>query len=213
MERHQNPYLNVDAKVEKTRRGHLPHWHQNGKIQFVTFRLNDSLPAIQLAVLKDERQRFMQLHPQPWSEHVETAYYQRFEDRMDAFLQAGCGACWLRKPAVRREVEGVLHFYDGLKYTLYAYVVMPNHVHVLMEMADGEKCAAVVGDWKSYITRSVNKLRGCRGSLWQHESFDRLIRSKEDLRRKVYYIRHNGDKLPPDDYSVYVADFVEPLLS
>src|SRR6185437_17122670 len=98
-------------------RGYLPHFDSAETIQFVTFRLADSLPAETLEKIRAR------------SAPISDA------DR-DAFLDAGHGACWLRGPTIARIVEDALIHFDGARYRLIAWTIMPNHVHALIEPKD-----------------------------------------------------------------------------
>ena len=183
-------------------RHHLPHWEQEGTTCFATFRLADSLPQEKLAAWRDERDRWLAIHPAPRSEAEEAEYRDRFEGTLQRWLDAGYGSCLLRAPAVREIVEGTLRFFDGERYLLHAYVVMPNHVHVLFTPAEGRTVGRILQSWKGFAARKINAELGREGTLWEKESWDRFIRTRFHFERTVAYIRGNPGRLP---IPVYVA--------
>lgn len=195
-------YLDKNQDVNE-HRAHLPHWHQDGKLQFITFRLADSLPQEKLDELEQNKERFMQQHPQPWDKETEAQYYKLFGSKIDEWLDAGMGSCLLKFPNIRKIVCDALSFFDGDRYRLHSYVVMPNHVHVLVELLGENKTGDVLHSWKRHTANQINKLIGGSGKFWQHESFDRIIRDKEHYNNVLRYIANNPRNLPEDSFSIY----------
>jgi len=103
-------FFNKDAPVRRYRNW-LPHWRQPGKWYFVTFRLADSLAQPKLQQWKTERNLWLELHPQPWSEKVEQEYHRRFSARIERWLDAGEGECLLRQPGAHAAVASALKFF------------------------------------------------------------------------------------------------------
>lgn len=195
-------YLDKNQDVNE-HRAHLPHWHQDGKLQFITFRLADSLPQEKLDELEQNKERFMQQHLQPWDKETEAQYYKLFGSKIDEWLDAGMGSCLLKFPNIRKIVCDALSFFDGDRYRLHSYVVMPNHVHVLVELLGENKTGDVLHSWKRHTANQINKLIGGSGKFWQHESFDRIIRDKEHYNNVLRYIANNPRNLPEDSFSIY----------
>lgn len=160
-------------------RGYLPHFDMPSLIQSITFRLVDSLPAHVLEAMANERERL-----------DDRAWRQQIED----YLDAGYGACYLRQPEIATLVEEALHYFDGQRYRLLAWVVMPNHVHVLIETFVGYLLDKVVHSWKSYTANEANNLLGRNGRFWYREYFDRYIRDERHYGNVVRYIHHNPVK-------------------
>lgn len=170
----------------------LPHWAANSTIIFITYRLADSMPADKLRQWQFERDEWLRLHPEPWDVATAGEYYDTFPARFDEWLDAGYGSCILAREDCRRVVvENLLHF-NGGRYKLHAFVVMPNHVHVLVEIANREELPKIVHGWKSYTAKRMNEVVGGSGGVWQREYFDRLIRNAEHYTRTVEYIRKNA---------------------
>ena len=190
-----NPFFDKNDTEHLSWSYQLPHWHQNEKYVFVTFRLADSLPQNKLNELRDEKLKWEKLHPLPRSEKDEKEYQKLFGSVIDRWLDNNYGACLLQKDENRAIVENALHFYDGLRYELISYVVMPNHVHILVRALGDREILSTIYSIKNYTARQINKATGSRGHLWQSESFDRLIRSEEHLKRVIHYIVRNNPRL------------------
>lgn len=180
------------AEMERHRR-HLPHWGQAGTLCFVTFRLADSLPSEKLAEWKAEREVWLKRHPEPWGEEERREYLARFPNRLERWLDAGHGECILRGEAARRCMDGVFAWSDGGRCRLHAYVVMPNHVHVLFELLDRKELPGLLQEWKGVSAHLLNRELGRKGRVWQEEYHDRLVRNFAHYRRAVEYIRKNWE--------------------
>ncbi len=152
----------------------LPHFDSPERPQFVTFRLADSLPA---EVVRTRTR----------SGEGDADYRRRIE----AALDAGAGACWLARPELAEIVrEGLLHG-CGEIHDMHAYVVMPNHVHVLTTFREGFSLPDVVRGWKSFSARRINAILGREGTLWQRDYFDRYIRDEAHFECVRAYIENN----------------------
>ena len=170
----------------------LPHWAANKSLIFITYRLADSMPAAKLRVWQDERDEWLRIHPEPWDAATASEYYETFPAKLDEMLDAGYGSCILGREDCRNIVtENLLHF-NGERYVLHSFVVMPNHVHVLLEIERREDLAKTVQGWKSYTSKRINEVVGSEGQVWQREYYDRLIRNAEHYERTVEYIRKNA---------------------
>ncbi len=179
---------------------HLPHWRQDGATYFVTFRLGDSLPQSkldELALLKVEWER---QHPEPQpAEALEKLARQAYE-RVERWLDEGMGDCLLKQAPLAAHLASAMHHFDGDRYELGCYVVMPNHAHAIVRplMPEAHPLEAIVGSWKKYSARRINAELQRTGDLWQEEGYDRIIRDEEHLWRVLQYAGANPDraKLP-----------------
>lgn len=158
--------------------GYLPHRDEPGLVQFVTFRLADAFPA--------------ELHWE-WEAllKIEDDHKRRIE--LEKYLDRGRGACHLRCSEVARLVEGALLFRHGADYDLRAWVVMPNHVHVLFLVQDVPMWR-LVDAWKGYTAKAANRLLERRGTLWQAGYWDTYMRDPAHEARARHYIEHNPAK-------------------
>ncbi len=174
----------------------LPHWRQNGATYFVTFRLADSLPREKQIELERLRGGRLGAGPTPHTRQAREQATRLLGQRLDQWLDDGMGSCVLREPRHASMVAESLHAFDGDRYELDAYVVMPNHVHVAVRplRPDEHALEDIVGSWKKFTARRINESLHLSGELWQHESFDTIIRDEEHLCRVIQYIGRNSIK-------------------
>jgi REP element-mobilizing transposase RayT len=178
-------------------RGHLPHWEKEGATYFVTFRLADSLPKSVLDRISSERESIVKTAIQLKRNLTadETKKIQKLSTRIvEEYLDNGAGACHLRRPEIANIVVVALNHFDDERYRLFAWCVMPNHVHVVLRVLPGNKLADVVHSWKSFTAKQANELLGRRGSFWQREYYDHLIRDEQELERAMRYVSENPAK-------------------
>ena len=195
-------FFSHEARVLKTANC-LPHWEQSGCCCFVTWRTADSIPQERLNAIRAERELFDLQHPQPWDEATLAEYYRQFEGRYQKWLDEGAGACLLRQERFRSAVEEAITRFDRSRYVVYAFVVMPNHVHVLFMPLGGCPVAEILKGWKGVSARAVNVAAGAGGSFWQKESWDHCVRSAAQFRKFMDYIRSND---PTIAYSAYETE-------
>lgn len=188
-----------------TARNRLPHWQQGDVWCYVTWRLGDSLPQELLRQWQAEKDAWMKRNPRPWDERTEREYYALFMERIDHWLDKGMGSCVLRESDNAAIVAGALHHFDGDRYTLASFVVMPNHVHVLFRPRGKNKLRGILQSWKGFTSREINKRLGRRGALWQEDYWDRLVRSYAHFEYYFGYIKENPKKagLKPGEYIYY----------
>ncbi|MBL7645494.1 MAG: transposase [Candidatus Hydrogenedentes bacterium] len=159
-------------------RGYLPHCDEPGRVQFITFRLHDSMPREVLDAYDEALRR---------KEFDELERMRKIE----RYLDKGHGACWLRNPAIAQMIVDALHYFDGQRYHLNAWCVMPNHVHTLIETIEGHSLDSVTHSWKSYTALQANRILGRGGTFWQREVFDRYMRGVVHYQRTLFYIEDN----------------------
>ena len=110
--------------------------------------------------------------------------------RWDTPLDECCGSCPLRTPALAAIVGGSLRHFDGGRYRLTDFVVMPNHVHVRAAFADGAGMLTQCESWNRFTAVRLNRELRRTGRFWQVDGLDRLVRDAEHFER---FRRHIGD--------------------
>ncbi len=183
-------YFDPCADVDVSRRN-LPHWQQEGRTYFVTFRLRDSLPQEKLEALRKNRAEWLDTNPEPWSAAQSQEYHEMFSEKVQQWLDAGYGSCLLKDPALAQIVADALRHFDGERYDLVAWVVMPNHVHVLLTPRPGFALGRILHSWKSFSAHEINKQTGRQGDVWQHETYDHIVRDPDSLWHFAKYIVDN----------------------
>ena len=194
----EHAYFDPDEPVANLA-GNLPHWRQEYCMYFVTFRLADSLPQERLRQWLAERDEWLKRNPPPRSPQQRAEYNERFTESLQNWLDQGYGSCVLRDIQAKSIVENALRHFDGQRYQLDKFIVMPNHVHVLVTPLPPHELSTVLHSWKSFTAKEINRLLGRRGELWQKESFDHIVRSPESLEHYRQYIRDNDRRsgVPP----------------
>ena len=191
-----------------------PHWTQAGAIVFITFRTRDSIPREVLDRWELEKEDWLVrnglavdgLH---WSRAVEMLsdadqikFHRHFDRCREEFLDTCHGECVLRRPDLAKIIaESLLHF-DGERYRMGDFIVMPNHVHLLAAFNNADRLVEQCDSWLHYTAVQINKRLGRKGKFWQPEPFDHLVRSPEQYEYLRGYIRDNSKKanLNPGDY-------------
>lgn len=165
-------------------RGYLPHYNNRDTLQSVTFRLADSLPQSKLQEMEAELRDL-----KPGKADAER------RKKIEAWLDAGMGCCALRHPALASLMQETLLKWDGERYRLIAWCIMPNHVHVLMETKAA--LSKIVQSWKSFtgrwaLAKNAELGLGVPGdALWMREYWDRYIRDGEHFDNVLSYIQRN----------------------
>ena len=161
-------------------RGYLPHWEAGERPQAVSFRLADSLPGTLLDTWKDELDRLPE-------KQKKTERRRRIENALDA----GQGKCHLHDPSIASIVMEALLYFDGTRYRLHTWCIMPNHVHVIFTPLHGYSLSSILHSWKSFTAKKANKILGAQGVFWQEEYFDRMIRDEKHFAAACEYVEKN----------------------
>ena len=162
-------------------RGYLPHFESSVVIQSVTYRLADALP-------KEVIERFRQ----ELEGHENDD--QELRQRIEAWQDAGHGSCALRASAHARIVIEAWQHFDSSRCNLHAWVVMPNHVHLLVQMIPPHTLSDAVESWKRFTATRINQLMARSGRFWQEDYWDRYIHDDNHYRATVAYIHDNPVK-------------------
>jgi REP element-mobilizing transposase RayT len=113
---------------------------------------------------------------------------------LEKTLDTGAGKCFLRNPAIAQIVVNALKEFDGSRYCLFAWSVMPNHVHVLFQTIGNISLVRILHSWKSFSAKAANQILGRNGEFWQREYHDHLIRNMTEFDRAVRYVMENPSK-------------------
>jgi putative transposase len=189
----------------------LPHWEQSGATYFITWRTADSLPREVLERWLEDRSLWLQKHGIEVGEgrksgpgwrtlldripqSLRQEFRRLFHERMEADLDACHGACVLRRPDLAKVVADSLLFADGRNYVMGDFVVMPNHVHLLVGFGNEGQLLSQCYSWKKFTATQINRRLGRRGEFWQTDSFDHLVRSQEEFDHYRHYIAENPQR-------------------
>jgi len=161
-------------------RGYLPHCDETGRIQFISFRLHDSMPVQTVERWKRELARSPRIRRR-----------EILRRRIEAYIDSGSGSCLLTDARIAELVENTLIRGDSREYDLLAWCVMPNHVHTLIAPFPDRSLTTIVGSWKSYTAHEANRILGRQGRFWFADYFDVYMRSTAHLEDTISYIEHN----------------------
>ena len=170
----------------------LPHWLQENKLYFVTFRLSDSLSKEDREILLKKKKDFELKNPKPWSIQTYKEYRKLISSQMDSLLDQGYGSCILKDPKVRDIFLKALYFYEDKKYNVQGFVVMPNHIHLLILGKDRNNIIKAIGNVKRFSTIKINELLNKKGKIWKKGCYDTIVRSEEHRIACCQYIERES---------------------
>jgi putative transposase len=198
------PFEFFDPKAETSiREGHLPHWYQPGVTYFVTFRTDDSIPVAVAKAWRGQREDWLRRHGvaaprtdgkldlEGLPRDVQHEFHDRFSRKYLDALDRGHGECLLRRPELAQIVAESLWHFDGERYRLGDFVIMPNHVHLLVCLLGATEVESQCRSWKKFAGTEINRRLSRKGRFWQEESFDHLVRSPEQFVAIRRYIAEN----------------------
>jgi putative transposase len=179
-----------------------PHWSQAGAVVFITFRTHDSIPRELLQRWEREKQQWLRSHGHDTTEHwttivptltdkEQTEFHKHFNRCREHFLDTCHGRCLLQRPELAQIVADSLLHFDGERYHMGDFVVMPTHVHLLAGFASADAMAKQCDSWLHFTAFRINKAIGEKGKFWQQEPFDHLVRSLEQYDYLRQYIADN----------------------
>lgn len=178
-------------------RGYLPHFDSAHRVQHVVIHLADSLPKKTINLFDE------QIKNVPESDR--SAERRR---KLNDWMDSGYGSCVLEIPDLANDVKSALLHFDGSRYNLHAWVVMPNHIHVLLESNQSWPLPKIISSWKKFTARAIRNwlkanqeicdprkvaLLSCK-TVWHPEYWDRYIRNEVHFKRTHDYIHQNPVK-------------------
>ncbi len=202
-------------------RRNLPHIHPDGYPLFITFRLADSLPMEIILKIREQCDGELKTASKKIGIcNIDERYFERFDDWLD---RCGSGPRWLEKEEIAAIVANKISEMDHIRYELFAYCIMPNHVHLLFESYQvrsqhkGKSAKYTVTETmrllKGSTARDCKLVLGRNGHFWQHESYDHIVRDEEELVRTIQYILNNPVKAGwVEDWKDWKFTYVNPEL-
>jgi len=161
-------------------RGYHPHLNERQITQFVTFRLWDSLAKEDLTKLELELERMPPNRRGTWRAR-----------KIQGWLDAGAGSCTLRDPRAAGIVANAIKFGDQVDYIVEAYVIMPNHVHLLITLIGRLALSEIIQRLKSFTSHQINRTLSRSGNFWRPDYYDRYVRNPAHFASVVEYIKMN----------------------
>lgn len=178
------------GRVTIRKRDGLPHWDAQHAIYFVTFNLHDAVPMRILNRIRAEADARLAANCTASEKRaIEDWMHARISDELDQ----SHNSCVMRDPGIASIVASAITHFDGERYELLAWCVMPSHVHVVMSLL-GERLDRVLHSWKSFTARQCNAALKREGAFWQDGYYDRCVRNSSELRATVEYVAMNPGK-------------------
>lgn len=182
--------------IQKRQGSYLPHWTVAGGTYFVTFRLAGSLPAFLKKEVECLRADILSASTQSGRalsvselEALEELHFRELD-----ILERDTGNRVLENEEVAEIIANALRHFDDERYRLFAWAIMPNHVHIVFKTLGEWQLSEILHSWKSFTANAGNKLLGSTGPFWQAESYDHLVRTEEELLRCIEYTWLNPEK-------------------
>jgi valyl-tRNA synthetase len=192
-----------ESTIDKRQGRYLPHWSKQGSTYAFTFRLADAIPGEVSESWRLERQQVneqAQRQERPLTHLERIELHRLFSEKIESFLDAGHGQCLLKDPKIAEIVQNALKHFNGDRYELVAWAVMPNHVHAILKPFAGYELSKIVHSWKSFTSKQINQRLDRQGTLWMDEYYDHLIRDEADFRNQVDYVLGNPEKASLRDW-------------
>ena len=166
-------------KITEYRRN-LPHINPENAVFFITYRTAGSLPKHVIDKFVDEKE----------NSDINKNYFEEFDNYLDK--QAG----FLYQKEIADIIKESLIYYDKKQYTLLAYCIMPNHIHLLINTNNYpyKNLFSIMKIIKGVSANKLNTLLNKKGQFWHHESFDRMVRDRNELADTISYIKNNPVK-------------------
>jgi len=176
----------------------LPHYQPRDATFFITFRLAGSLPPAAIERLRGARENELRVVGQVkiLSNKIHEKYFAKYEDLLDGKTH---GPTWLHDDRIAKVIADALHYWDGKRYQLLCYCIMPNHVHLVIKAGPVNNLSdyllsPITHSIKRHTAREANQILQRTGAFWQHESYDHVVRDGNELERIIWYVLENPVK-------------------
>lgn len=170
-------------------RRRLPHWQPNNATFAITSRLYGSIP---ISKIEELRREYALLKKEDNNNPRKKDFFTKYDDILDTNANE---PYWLKEPVIAQLVGEALKYYAGKYYHLWAYCIMPNHVHFLITtFSNAPELSRINQNWKKYTARRANLFLNRTGKFWQEESYDRVVRDEEEFWAHYLYIINNPVK-------------------
>ncbi|MCM1142538.1 MAG: transposase [Muribaculum sp.] len=194
-------YLNESDPVKNTF-NLIPHKDQLGKVQFVTFRLGDSLPQEKTSEIANATKLFKTKYPKPWDKPTHELYANLIGNKAEYWLDQGYGSCIMSHVGIRKIVADSLLFFNTERYYLHSFVLMPNHVHLLL--SNFIDLDIIIKSIKQFSSRKIKNEYGIKAAIWMKSYFDRYVRTESSYAYYWNYIKSNPSRLLADRYTLWM---------
>jgi putative transposase len=181
-------------------RRRLPHYQPHRATFFITSRLVGSLPSdVMLDLMRERDEQLVTMRREKDEvrrKRLELEQHGRYFGKSDEYLDSVLtGPDWLRRSDVAGVVSEAIRHRDGKKYHLLSFCIMPNHIHLVVNVERSDASLdRILQSLKAFTALKANRILGHSGAFWQHESYDHVVRDDIELERIVWYVLQNPVK-------------------
>ncbi|MEA2105833.1 MAG: transposase [Bacteroidota bacterium] len=177
----------------------LPHILPESGLFFVTFRIHNSLPLDKLVELKSEYKHEIYLTKQRIKNSkilksricdLYNDYFHDFDSLLDQYLEE---FNLTENQNIANIIKDAIFYLNVKEYKLICFTIMPNHVHLIIYKLK-KPLFKIMQVLKGYTSREINKKLNRKGKFWHTESYDNVIRSRNELANKIKYVLDNPVK-------------------
>jgi tetratricopeptide (TPR) repeat protein len=195
-------FLHPDKSIHRYTTN-LPHWRQEGATYSITFRLADSLPKSIIDQYLAEKISLTTMlenaiadGDESMARNCNERLGELYSSRIESALDAGHGACHMKNHEIAQIVADTVRHYDGDRYELAAWCLMPNHVHLIIKPLGNHRLCDIIRGMKTFSASQANKKLGRTGAFWMEEYYDHIIRDLDDFHNQLAYLKRNPAKFP-----------------
>jgi 5-methyltetrahydrofolate--homocysteine methyltransferase len=195
-----NKPINEESTPFNKRKSNLPHWTKDGATYAVTFRLTGSLPKsatdahlAQTTELKNQIKKAEAQADNSLAASFRERLTEHYQTNLESALNKQEGNCWMNDDVIAKIVASALTHFDGVRYDLGSWSIMPNHVHLIIKPKSGYELSDILHSIKSFSAREANIALGRDGTFWQSESYDHVVRDADDFLNQTEYIQSNPE--------------------
>ena len=173
-------------------RRNLPHIYLPEASCFITYRLKGSLPLSVINELKKKFEFNKKMSGKIDVYKLQKLFFAGYDDLLNS---AADGPAFLCENFISKIVWDSILFYAKKEYNLICFCIMPNHVHILLTLYKNSKSLdKIMKQIKGFSANRINKIRNEKGSVWQSESYDHIVRDEGEFYRIINYIINNPVK-------------------
>ena len=171
-------------------RRNLPHFYAQDAIYDINFRLANTIPKSlsdeYYWTLKQEIKNKKTKKTSSLNTEIMDDYLDRKPNKID----------WLRNEKIRLETISSINFNNKKLYSVIAFCIMPNHVHLIINTFNYPytPLGEILKSIKQFSGNQANKVLNRQGQFWQHESYDHIVKSRNELATRINYVKNNPVK-------------------
>ncbi|MCF7815334.1 MAG: hypothetical protein K9N09_12215 [Candidatus Cloacimonetes bacterium] len=183
-------------------RRNLPHYQPGNGIFFITTCLAKALSTKIISELKQRKIDFQNMIKKVSENQkifVLKEFHRSYFRDFESFIHSQSKKDWLIRTSIQQVIKENLLFWDGVRYKLIAFCIMPNHLHLMIKPFQKgkhmyESLSKIMFTMKSFTANECNKILDRSGQFWLHESYDHYIRNFKDYEYHLKYLLENPVK-------------------